>query len=325
MFNWAVIGTGGIADKFTSVLGSSRYGALSGVLATSQAKAENFLQKHQRATCNSASIYNDVKELIDDTEIDAVYVATPHASHYDYTRRLLTAGKPVLCEKPLTVTAAETKRLIELSEANGVFLMEALWTKTLPVWHRVQQLLADGAIGKVDHYSADMGFYFEYDASHRLFNKELAGGILLDMGVYPIALANWLSGVPTDLSARSILSDQAIDLKTMINMTFENEVTANFTLTTRSTTENAFWIYGQKGGIRVDDLFSESQSLTYNVEGQRFEEFYPFEINGFEYQVSGVVDCIANGVIEHPNVTHKNTLEVMTIADQLRHKLGIQY
>ena len=117
----------------------------------------------------------------------------------------------------------------------------------------------------------------------------------------------------------------ANDLKTMINMTFEHEVTANFTLTTRSTTENAFWIYGRKGRIRVDDLFSESQGLSYEVDGQNFKESYPFEINGFEYQVRDVVDCIAKGVIEHPNVTHKNTLEVMTIADHLRHQIGLYY
>ena len=175
MFNWAVIGTGGIADRFASILGSERYGTLSGVLATSQFKADAFIQKHQTAICNSVSSYNDIKEMINDDEIDAVYVATPHTSHYDYTRRLLMAGKPVLCEKPLTVTAPETQELIELSKANGVFLMEALWTKTLPVWHRVKELLSNDAIGRVDHYSADMGFYFAYDASHRLFNKELAG------------------------------------------------------------------------------------------------------------------------------------------------------
>jgi predicted dehydrogenase len=328
MFNWAVIGTGGIADRFISVLASSRasplaqgaetYGLLRGVLATSQSKARDFIVKHQGAACDGAISYDDINALIADTEIDAVYIATPHTSHYEFTRQLLMAEKPVLCEKPLTVTAAETQELIDLARLNKVFLMEALWTKTLPVWHRVKQLLKQGGIGEVDHFSADMGFYFAYDSAHRLFNRELAGGILLDMGVYPISLANWLAGVPINITASSVLSDQGIDLKTMVNMTFERQLTASFTLTTKSTTENAFWIYGKHGWIRIDDLFSESQGLTYQIAGQTTYESYPFEINGFEYQIAEVVNCISEGAIEHKNVTHQNTLEVMTIVDQIR-------
>lgn len=325
MFNWAVIGTGGIAERFTSVLGSQEYGQLRGVLATSEAKAINFIQKHQRAACDGVIIYDGIAALLEDAEIDAVYVATPHTSHYDFTRQLLAAKKPVLCEKPLTVTAEESQTLISLAQDNSVFLMEALWTKTLPVWHRVRQLLKDKVIGKVDHYSADMGFYFPYDSSHRLFNKKLAGGILLDMGVYPISLANWLSGTPIDIAAKSVLSDQGVDLKTMVNMTFKDQITANFTLTTMSTTENTFWIYGQEGRIRVDDLFSESQGLTYEIGKQCFKESYPFEINGFEYQVGEVVKCISEGALEHPNVTHQNTFETMVIVDQIREKIGIRY
>jgi predicted dehydrogenase len=325
MFNWAVIGTGGIADRFTSVLGSQAYGKLRGVLATGETKAREFTLKHQKASCDAAIIYNNVTELIEDDQVDAVYVATPHTSHYDFTRLLLLAKKPVLCEKPLTVTAVEAHELIKLAKENKVFLMEALWTKTLPVWRRVRHLLNDGVIGKVDHYSADMGFYFPYDSSHRLFNKELAGGILLDMGVYPLSLANWLSGMPVDIDAKGILSDQGVDLKTMVNMTFRDQVTANFTLTTRSTTENAFWVYGRRGRIRVDDLFSESQGLTYEVDGQCVQESYPFEVNGFEYQISEVIKCIAEGLLEHPNVTHQNTFEVLSIVDEIRKKIGLRY
>ncbi|MFT6099614.1 MAG: putative dehydrogenase [Arenicella sp.] len=331
MFNWAVIGTGGIADRFTSVLTSSRvsgceaYGQLRGVLATSESKARDFIVKHQGAACAGAISYDDISALIADAEIDAVYIATPHTSHYDFTRQLLMAQKPVLCEKPLTVTAAETQHLIELARHNKVFLMEALWTKTLPVWHRVKQLLKQGEIGEVDHFSADMGFYFPYDSTHRLFNRELAGGILLDMGVYPISLANWLAGVPIDITASSVFSDQGVDLKTMVNMRFDKQLTASFTLSTKSTTENAFWIYGEDGWIRVDDLFSESQGLTYQIAGQTTKESYPFEINGFEYQIAEVVKCVSEGIIEHENVTHQNTLEVMTIVDRIREQIGLQY
>lgn len=325
MFNWAVIGTGGIAERFTSVLGSQTYGQLRGVLATSHTKATQFLQNHRRAACGGGLIYDDIDSLIRDTSIDAVYIATPHNLHFEFARQLLIAKKPVLCEKPLTVTAAETRELIDLAKKHDVFLMEALWTKTLPVWHRVRELLKNNAIGKIDHYSADMGFYFPYKPSHRLFNKAMAGGILLDLGVYPIALANWLSGMPNDIAARSVLSEQGIDLKTMVNMSFEDQVTASFTLTSRSSTENAFWIYGQNGVIRVDDLFSESQGLMYEIAGERFIESYPFQINGFEYQISGVKDCVLSGVTEHPDVSHQNTYEVMLIADQIRGMVGVDY
>jgi predicted dehydrogenase len=108
-------------------------------------------------------------------------------------------------------------------------------------------------------------------------------------------------------------------------MRFDKQLTASFTLSTKSTTENAFWIYGEDGWIRVDDLFSESQGLTYQIAGQTTKESYPFEINGFEYQIAEVVKCVSEGIIEHENVTHQNTLEVMTIVDRIREQIGLQY
>ena len=325
MFKWAVIGTGGIAHRFVSVLGTPKYGQLRGVLATSIDKAESFLLSQKDACCGGGRSYRDIDALLDDDAIDAVYIATPHTLHFEFAQQLLSAHIPVLCEKPLTVTADEARVLANLSEQNRVFLMEALWTKTLPVWHRVKQLLDSNIIGKVDHYSADIGFYFPYDKAHRLYDKNLAGGILLDMGVYPISMANWLSGVPCAIQATSIFSDEGVDLKTMINMTFANQLTASFTLTTASTTENAFWIYGRNGTIRVDNLFSAAQGLMYDVGRNKVTETYPFEINGFEYQIREAVECIVGGAIEHPSVTHQNTLDVMTIVDQIREKVGLDY
>lgn len=325
MFNWAIVGSGGIANRFASTLGAEELGQLRGVLATNPSKADLFLSKLLPPANSDARAYQNLEALLKDPQVDAVYIATPHTAHFDYAKKLLQMGKPVLCEKPLTVTAAETRALIEIANHNRVFLMEALWTKTLPAWQRVRQLLGNGVIGEIDHYSADMGFHFEYDAAHRLFSRELAGGVLLDLGVYPIALVIWLSGAPTDVSATAVLGPTGVDLKTMVNLKFESQVSASFTLTTRSTTENAFWLYGSKGKLCVESLFSEGQKLFYDVGDKRIEEAYPFELNGFEYQIRESVQCINSGMIEHPSVTHKDTLSAMQVLDQVRAKIGVRY
>ncbi len=325
MFNWAIIGTGGIANRFVSVLGSKTQGCLYGVLATSHFKAEQFLSNKDQFSDKEATIFENLEALLNDSDVDAIYIATPHTYHYEYAKKALQHGIPVLCEKPLTVTAAETQELIKIAQQNKTFLMEALWTKTLPAWKRVKEVLEEGVIGEVDHYSADMGFFFKHDPSHRLFNKGLAGGVLLDLGVYPISLVTNMSGMPTGVLATAIIGDTGVDIKTLVSLSFDDQVTASITLTTRSTTENAFWIYGSKGRICVANLFSAAQSLIIEVGDNRCEESYPFELNGFEYQIRESIACINSGEIENPNVTHAETLSVMRVLDQIRSQIGVTY
>lgn len=326
-FNWAIVGTGAIAKRFASVLqGSEEFGKLSGVLATSHEKAECFLSTQGRATKESAICYANSTELANDKSISAVYIATPHPSHFGLAKEFLQAKKPVLCEKPMTMNSAQGRELVELANEHDVFLMEALWTKTLPIWKAVETMLGEGVIGTIDHYSCDIGYYFPFDREHRLFNKSLGGGVTLDLAVYPIALANSLSGIPRNVQARTILCDTGVDIKTNILMTFNRQVTGTFCATACSTSESSFRVYGSQGILTAENLFSGPLPAIQveNNDGLR-KTFFPFEVNGFEYQIRDVISCVRSGEIESKYVPHKQTIEVLEMLDEVRAKIDLVY
>ena len=325
MFKWAIIGTGKIAQKFVETLACEGCGELRGVLASSASKAEHFIQELKTPGAQ-VNAYVDMAALLEDDEVDGVYIATPHDSHAQYARQALLAGVPVLCEKPLTVTAAQTEQLIAAAEQTNTLLMEAMWSKTLPLWQHVRQLLAEEAIGTVHQYSADMGFKMPYSAEHRLFNPALAGGILLDMGVYPLALFNWLHGsAPEQIQSTAVLAPTNVDEKTLVNLRFSEGVLGQFSLTTKSVPYNELWIYGERGHIRVSSLFWQSESLTINVDGQAGQQNFPFEFNGFEYQIREAIRCVAAGLIESPYVPHRESLSIMQQLDLIRSQIGVHY
>ena len=322
-FSWAIIGSGGISRHFMNTLKTLEETRVAGVLGSHPDKARSFLQENGGPESQDAVVYATIDELIADKNVDAVYVGTPHTKHFEHVELLMTNGIPALCEKPITVTGTQAQTLVELARQNKVFLMEALWTRTLPTWHRVRELIDEGAIGEVDHYSADIGSRYPYDPEHRLFNPELAGGVLLDLGVYPVSLAHMLSGVPEQINGTAVLTDQHVDLKTLIHLRFRDSITASFGLTSQSTSHNAFWVYGSAGQIKVANLFSAAQSVEIIKGGKSTIENYPFAATGFEYQIREAMQCIRAGEIEHPIVTHQSTIEVMAVIDQLRSQLGI--
>ncbi len=322
-FNWAIIGTGGIATQFARTLEAIQATNLIGVLGTSEAKAEQFISGLQQSVTQKSTTYDSIDSLINDEGVDAVYIATPHPSHFLYAQQLLRKNIAVLCEKPLTMTAREAIELITLSKQTNTFLMEAMWTKTLPSWTRIFELINQGALGKLDHISADIGFLFPYQPQHRLFNPKLGGGVLLDLGVYPLSLAHSIAGTPHSFYANCKLTSNTVDTKTLLQLEYENSVTANFYLTSHSNASNTFSIYGDHGSIRVLDIFSTSQTIDVAVNNHTTTESYPFEITGFEYQIRQSIDCIRSGSIEHPVVTHQSTIEVMRTLDKIRLKEGI--
>lgn len=295
------------------------------MLASSPAKAAQFIELIKIPTAE-ASTYLDMAALLADDQVDGVYIATPHNSHAQYARQALLAGVPVLCEKPLTVTAAETKQLIEAAAQTNTLLMEAMWSKMLPLWQYVHQLLAGEVIGPVHQYSADMGFRMAYSAEHRLFNPALAGGILLDMGVYPLALFNWLHGsAAQQIQSTAVLAPTGVDQQTLVNLRFSGGVLGQFSLTTRSIPHNEMWIYGERGHIRISSPFWQSESLTINIDGQANQQNYPFEFNGFEYQIREAIRCTNAGLVESPCVPHRESLSIMQQLDEIRAQIGVRY
>ncbi len=327
VFNWAIVGTGGIAERFASVLcQSDKYGKIKGVLGTSESKALAFMRSSARGLVAEPNCYTNISELIEDGGVDAVYVATPHPSHYTLTAALLKAKKPVLCEKPLTINSKQASELVALSGESHTFLMEALWTKTLPIWRRIESIFEADQIGIVDNYSCDLSYYFPFEPKHRLFNRELGGGVTLDLAVYPVALANALSGVPTGILASTVLCETGVDAKTSIALTFEDGVTGLFYSSCHSNSEGVFRITGSKGILEAHNLFSGgAQSIILNIDGIRAEEVFEFDVNGFEYQISEAISCVRAGKTQSDLVPHKNTLEVLRVLDAVGNQIGLNY
>jgi len=324
-FNWVVIGPGHIAKKFVAALEAPNCGQLHGLLGNSIEKSKHFLAQLDLSN-DTIQIYPSLESLLEDKHIDGIYIATPHSAHYQYAKSALLAGIPVLCEKPLTVTAKQTQELIELSQQNNTFLMEAMWSKCLPIWQRIKTLINEGLIGELDHLRADMGTRFDTNPAGRIFNKALAGGALLDIGIYPTTLFIWLNQhSPIRIVSDAIIGHTGVDEKTWVNLHFNNQIVANFSLTTRSVTENVMQIYGEKGHMKINSRFWHPERIEYCVDGQTQHEEFPLELNGFEYQIREAVNCIQKGLIETPIIPHSETLSVMQTLDTIRQQIGLRY
>ncbi|HYF64449.1 MAG TPA: Gfo/Idh/MocA family oxidoreductase, partial [Herpetosiphonaceae bacterium] len=264
--------------------------------------------------------------LAADPEVDAVYIATPHRYHREQALLCLEAGKAVLCEKPLTVNAAETAALIELARAKNVFLMEALWTRYLPVYRHVREWLDAGLIGDVELISSTFGFAMTRDPNDRILNHELAGGGLLDLGVYNVAMSQWVMGRdPVEIAAQARIGETNVDELTSASLRYDDGSVSQFTCTIRAGTANEFAIYGRGGHIRVHNIFCAATAATLVTAGKELTVSEPFRATGFEYQIEEAMRCMQAGLLESPSMTHAQSLANMTTMDRIRAAIGLRY
>jgi predicted dehydrogenase len=259
-------------------------------------------------------------------EVDGVYIATPHRFHFENVMLCLNAGKPVLCEKPLTVNAAETKKLIETSNKKKVFLMEALWSRYLPIYPVIRKWLDERAIGNISLLVGSFGFNAPKEADDRWQNPELAGGTLLDMGIYPIAISQWvMQKQPKSFKAMAHIGRTGVDELTTVLFKYENDVVSQFHSSFLSNNVNDFLIYGSKGYIRIHPAFWATTKATLATDGQELTVEKPLRAGGFEYQTEEAMRCIRAGLLESPGMTHADTLANMELMDSIRAEIGLRY
>lgn len=324
---WGLIGPGRIAAQFAGALSVVEDSCLHSVAGRNRAKAETFARHH------GVGVYHDNHlALLDDPDIDAVYIATPHRSHYELARDCLLAGKPVLCEKPLTVNARETQELIELSRKNGLFLMEALWTRFLPIYDAVNDWLAAGRIGEVASITSSFGFILPRDVDDRMLNHQLAGGALLDMGVYNLAMSQWVFGEqPIGHTIEGVVGETGVDEQVIATLEYANGRHSTFSNSMTQQLENDFTIHGSKGHIRVHPMFWSATRATLYFGSQDVAQ-YPtasisrnFRATGLEYEIEAAEQCIRSSLTECPRMTHDNSLNTMRLMDALRRDMGLTY
>lgn len=327
VFRWGLIGPGRIAGRFAYALNVAKGACLQAVVGRSRSKVEKFTRDHSAPVS-----YETHRALLADPQIDAVYIATPHRYHHELARDCLLAGKPVLCEKPLTVNASEAQALIELSRSNGVFLMEAMWTRFLPIYDVVNQWLVAGEIGLVTSISSSFGFKLPHDPNDRMLNHELAGGALLDMGVYNLAMSQWVFGEqPVGHSIEGHIGQTGVDEHVETVLTYSRGRCSRFVNSMTTPQNNELIIHGTDGHIRVHPMFWSATRATLvrdrkrNGSPQRVSAERKFRATGLEYEIEAAQHCIRNGVIECPTMPHADTLDTMNLMDRLRCDMGLSY
>jgi predicted dehydrogenase len=327
-FNWAVIGPGGIANRFAAALPAVPGARLGAVFARDPAKGRAYAEQWRHGGA-PARVTGSLDELLADPAIDAVYIATPHSHHGEYIRAALAAGKPVLCEKPLVTTRAEGEALVALARERGVFLMEALWTRFLPAYDLAGRLLREGAIGELRAMQSSFCFVSAYDPAHRNWNPALAGGSLWDIGIYNLAVTRWVlqqmhggdCPEPLAIDVAAQLAPTGVDASVTATLHFAGGITSQFRCGFDAASQNAFEALGSRAALRfpVDFWGAEAvEVVTRKAAPERHEA--PYVLNGFEGEIAEAQAGIRAGRLESPRMSHAETLALLGWMDAIRAK-----
>lgn len=332
-FSWGIIGPGGIANRFAQAVQQSAEMQLLCVLGRDPQRAEAFARRWHVEGKVHPCVAPDLPSMLCDDRIDGIYIATPHSSHAEFIRACLQARKPVLCEKPMVPNVALGLELTRLACQNQVFLMEALWTRFLPIYTTVHRWLSTGAIGRVQSIQSSFCFAASAGPESRLFNPDLAGGALLDIGIYNISMSRWVihsahgaCPAPSDILVDGVLAGTGVDQRVTGTLRFPGPISAQFVCGLDGEADNSLHIFGSEGAIRLPRNFWEASEAVLSRPGQPPELVQAaFAINGFEYEIDEAVRCIRSGLIESPRMPHSETLATLACMDRIRQLLGVRY
>jgi predicted dehydrogenase len=321
---WGILATGGIAAAFAADLVDLPDAEIAAVASRSRESAEGFAERF-----GIGRAYGDWESLARDEDVDVVYVATPHSAHRAAAGLCLAAGRNVLCEKAFTVNSREAGELVALAKAHDRFLMEAMWMYCNPLVRRLTALVADGAIGEVRTVQADFGLEGPFPPAHRLRDPALAGGALLDLGVYPVSFAHLLLGEPDGLSARAVLSDEGVDLQTGALLSWESGALASVHCSIAGGTGTTASVTGSRGRIDIPDGFFNPECFILHRDGRDPEVFALDPADGprnsLRHEAREVMRALRAGEKESPLVPLDGTLAVMRTLDTLREQIGVRY
>jgi predicted dehydrogenase len=324
---WGVIGTG-IAGPFVNALHAHTTQRAVAVAARDAAKTAAFAREHGIGT-----VHDDVTALIDDPQVDVVYISTPHPLHHGQALEAIAAGKHVLIEKPVAMSADEAREITDAGRAAGVLVQEAMWTRYLPQSDIVRQVLADGLLGDVRLVRADFGFVFGFDAGHRLWNAELGGGALLDAGVYPVSFASSVLGAPTAVSAVGSVAASGVDERADLLLT-SADATALVSTSLVTALPVTASVFGSAGRLDVLSPFFGPSGVTVTMRARSTgavsaEESVTWrdrtfaEVHeGLAYQATYFASYVGEGRVESPLHPHAELVSVMATIDEARRQIG---
>ncbi len=317
---WGILGAGNIAAHFAQTVSAGTRAQVVAVGSRNRDRAERFATAHGIPTTHVG-----YRDLVEDPQVDVVYIATPHSEHAENALLAIAAGKHVLVEKPFTRNAAEAERVFAAARAAGVFVMEAMWTRFLPHVAALHQVIDDGEIGDVVSVRADHGQAFAFDPKSRLFAPALAGGALLDLGVYPVAWALDFLGVPDEVKAMGQLTETGVDGQVTMALRYADRAQADLSTTLWAKTPTTSDISGTEGFIRVDGDFYEPTSFTVRRRDGRSWRFEQPIARTFAHEAAEVARCVAEHVTQSPLMRWEDTVAVQRVMDEVRRQVGVVY
>jgi predicted dehydrogenase len=319
-FRWGILGTGGIAQAFAADLANASGHVVAAVGSRTIEGAQSFAQLYPTATP-----YGSYEELVA-SDVDAIYVSTPHIFHAENAALALNAGKPVLCEKAFTINSEESSKIIAIAQSKKVALMEAMWTRFLPHIQEIKKVIADGSLGEIHTVIADHGQYIPYSRAPRLWEPTLGGGALLDLGIYSITIADIALGSPTAAHAHATLTDLGVDLQTSMGFEYSNGAHALLTCTMAARTAVTAMIAGDKARIEIDAPFYNPTSWRLITRDGEVTE-YPntYQGHGLREEAIEFARVVRAGEIESPLMTHAKSQEIMELMDEIRRQIGVKY
>lgn len=320
-FRWGIIGLGKIAHKFANSLRYVPGAVVHAVASRSLGKAQAFAQEHK-----ATHALGSYEALLQVEDLDAVYIATPHSEHYANVLLCLQARVPVLCEKAFAFNAQQVAHMMSEAQRQGVFLMEAIWTRFLPTTLKTLELIESGAIGRPVHLQADFGIRAPFSPEARLFNPQLAGGSLLDLGIYPLFMSKLLLGKPSHIQATATFTSTGVDGTCAMALSFADEATATLFSSVLVKSDTVATLYGTEGKLLIGSRFHESTHVSvHRSDGQILE--YPCERlgDGYCYEARHVQECLEKGLTESPMLPLQFSLELMQTMDEVRRQIGLVY
>jgi predicted dehydrogenase len=318
---WGILATGGIARLFTKDLLAHGH-HVTAVGSRSQAKARSFADEFGIERAHGS--YDD---LVSDPDVDVVYVATPHNVHAENAIAALEQGKHVLVEKAFTLNAAEAQKVVDLARSRGLLAVEAMWTRFLPHMRFVRKTVSSGRIGEVRSVHADHTQKLTSDPAHRLNNPALAGGALLDLGVYPLSFAHDILGAPDQVTAVATMTDTGVDASVATVMTHRNGAVSTTYSTMESRGPNRAVVLGTEGRIEIGSVwYSPAPVSVYDARNEPVDSFdEPVTGRGMQHQATEVERLLAAGETESPLMTLDGSVDVMETMDTIRAAIGLRY
>lgn len=315
-----IMGTGRIASVLAETMVQMPEVCLYGAASRSLEKAEDFA-----ARFSIQKAYGSYEELAADSEVQLVYIATPHSEHSSNARLCLEHGKHVLCEKSFAANYSQAKEMIDLAQEKNLMITEAMWVRYMPMADTLKEVLASGIIGEPMTLTANLAYLVS--DKHRIMAPELAGGALLDVGVYTLNFASLVFGDEiTDITSSVIKTETGVDAQNSITLLYPGGKMAVLNSSIQVLSDRQGIIYGTKGFLVVENINNFESICVYNTDRKLVDSYQrPDQITGYEYQVLASKDAIEQGWTECPQMPHQTTLQVMKIMDELRKQWGICY